>query len=105
VSSEVAATATLLLVALIGVVWAVWTLYRLIRRRPGYLDSAHGHRHASQLYLVVGTFLLCTAYAHRHEMEWDWSGYLFMGLVGGGIPLALAIVGLINRELDREEVE
>lgn len=104
-SPEVAATATLLLVALIGVAWALRTLYRLIRRRPGYLDDAHGHRRASQLYLVVGTFLLCSAYADRHEVGWDWSGYLFIALVGGGIPLALAIVFMINRELDREEAQ
>jgi hypothetical protein len=105
ISPEAAATGVLLLVAVAGVSWALRTLYRLVRRRPGYLDNAHGERRASQLYLVIGTFLLCSAYAARHEVGWDWTGYLFVSLVGGGVPLAVAIITLINRALDRQETE
>jgi hypothetical protein len=105
VSSEVAVSALLLLIAVLGVSWALWTLYRLIRHRPGYLDNARGDRLLSQLYLVIGTFLLCSAYAVRHDPGWNWIGYLFVALLGGGIPLAVAIIALINRALDREEVK
>jgi hypothetical protein len=94
----------LLLIAL-GVSWALWTLYRLIRQRPGYLVGARSDRLLSQLYLVIGTFLLCSAYAARHDSGWDWTGYLFVGLLGGGIPLAVAIIALINRALDRQETK
>lgn len=105
VSPEAAATAGLLLVAVAGVSWALRTLYRLVRHRPGYLDNAHGERRVSQFYLVVGTFLLCLLYAGRHEAGWDWTGYLFVALIGGGIPLAAAIITLVNRALDRQETE